>query len=249
MPQQRLTESEIDLPALGEALFQKRLARGNRRRPLAAALAAQEAGVCPPTITRTENAERHVSLDVYIRLCRWLEVPMEAFLKTPLQVSVHLNSEPTWPGSLMAMVTAPKDGTPVLLKTKNDGTIPERAQMPGGIYFVGRNWNDLSEWGFAAPVGFGGIPDAWLEGWLPLPDGEPPLRAWLIERQAKGQTEYIFMDSGLFQWTADRDEAMKFADRRSADQAVDECNEDIAIREHVWLPVFAEGNDHEKPRD
>jgi hypothetical protein len=44
-----------------------------------------------------------------------------------------------------------------------------------GITFVGRHPGITSRhedfgWNFAAPVGYGGIPDEWLEGWMPLPE-------------------------------------------------------------------------------
>lgn len=71
---------EIDLEALGEAVFQKRLLLGNRRRPQAASVTAEAIGVATPTVTRTENAERYPCLDTYVKFCRWLAVPMETFL-------------------------------------------------------------------------------------------------------------------------------------------------------------------------
>lgn len=40
-----------------------------------------------------------------------------------------------------------------------------------GVYtHEGREWDH--GWGVAAPVGCGGFPDAWIAGWMPLP--EPP---------------------------------------------------------------------------
>lgn len=80
-----------------------------------------------------------------------------------------------------SMKTAPKDGTPVLLKFKDDLKQFSRndeywEESFSGIFFVGRNNSDKSStkindcWSFAAPVGHGGIPDIWLEGWEHLPD-------------------------------------------------------------------------------
>jgi len=63
--------------------------------------------------------------------------------------------------------SAPKDGTPVLLKFKNDLSKYTMGKWDG-LVFVGRSRDDTMEWGFAAPVGCGGFPDAWLEGWKPI---------------------------------------------------------------------------------
>ena len=67
---------------------------------------------------------------------------------------------------------AKKDGTPVLLKVKD--VIPGKPDdRLAGVQFVGRNHlyeNGFdASWNFAAPVGYGGIPDEWLDGWMPLP--------------------------------------------------------------------------------
>lgn len=76
-----------------------------------------------------------------------------------------------------SMDSAPKDGTPVLLKFKDDmsqfdKTGKFRMSRWNSINFVGRNRGDVMLWGFAAPVGQGGFPDEWLDGWQPLPS--PP---------------------------------------------------------------------------
>lgn len=60
------------------------------------------------------------------------------------------------------MAVAPKDGTPVLLKFKDD--LSEYHKVWEGMFFVGRSRGDIMEWGFAAPVGMGGFPDIWFEG-------------------------------------------------------------------------------------
>lgn len=75
--------------------------------------------------------------------------------------------------------TAPKDGSRVLLLLKN--LLPvERDDLDRwhGIPFVGRHPGICEDgldigWNFAAPVGHGGFPDDWFEGWQPIPT--PPL--------------------------------------------------------------------------
>jgi hypothetical protein len=64
--------------------------------------------------------------------------------------------------------TAPKDGTPVLLKFK-DALSPNLDGF-AGRQFVGSNRDNYMLWSFAAPVGCGGFPDDSLEGWKPLSD-------------------------------------------------------------------------------
>lgn len=79
--------------------------------------------------------------------------------------------------------TAPKDGTPVLLCLHADLVErfdPDRSrdgawglERWAGLRFVGmhpgvRDGFDIG-WSFAAPVGQGGFPDAWIAGWQPLP--------------------------------------------------------------------------------
>jgi len=71
---------------------------------------------------------------------------------------------------LQPMTDAPRDRTPVLLKMKAAEALPERAHDLAGIVFVGRHAGCFTGWSFAAPVGYGGIPDTWLEGWAPIPD-------------------------------------------------------------------------------
>lgn len=73
-----------------------------------------------------------------------------------------------------------KDGKPRLVKFR-DNIYPEmrdnRPDLKGfnGIYAVLRHPGLADDgfdigWNFAAPVGHGGFPDEWLEGWYPLPD-------------------------------------------------------------------------------
>lgn len=68
------------------------------------------------------------------------------------------------------------DGTPILVKIKDD--LSPWGIRPGifsgtdrfaGIYAVMRNHGDIMDWCFAAPVGRGGFPAEWLDGWWPLP--------------------------------------------------------------------------------
>lgn len=70
-----------------------------------------------------------------------------------------------------SMKSAPKDGAPVLLKVKE--VLPRPDDRLAGVQFVGRNVLGRDDydygWSFAAPVGYGGIPDEWLDGWMPLP--------------------------------------------------------------------------------
>lgn len=77
---------------------------------------------------------------------------------------------------MQPMHTAPRDGTPVLVRIKSD--LSPFGVKPGqfgntdafqGLFAVMFNRGDVMDWGFAAPVGRGGFPDEWLDGWWPLP--------------------------------------------------------------------------------
>lgn len=72
---------------------------------------------------------------------------------------------------LRAMESVPLDGTPALLKFKSPEQLPDRAHGYADRWFVGRYTGEFTLWAFAAPVGQGGIPTEWLEGWMPTPDG------------------------------------------------------------------------------
>lgn len=92
------------------------------------------------------------------------------------------------------MNTAPRDGSPVLLKPRAGSGLKHP--------FVGRFHTGSEDWGFAAPVGFGGITDEWLDGWMALPtDGViasddaqdaaryRKLRGWMSSNVPKGWQE------------------------------------------------------------
>lgn len=67
--------------------------------------------------------------------------------------------------------TAPRNGTPVLVRIRKDLDL-ERMKRFRGLYAVMRNRDDHWGWSFAAPVGMGGFPDDWLDGWWDLPVDE-----------------------------------------------------------------------------
>jgi hypothetical protein len=66
---------------------------------------------------------------------------------------------------------AKKDGRPILIKLKNP--VPrewDQARIWDGLIFVARHPGLADSgfdvgWNFAAPVGHGGFPDEWIEGW------------------------------------------------------------------------------------
>lgn len=83
-----------------------------------------------------------------------------------IELSPDVSRESEW----QPIETAKRDGTPVLVKLRDDiypGLRPERADLKGwnGITAVMRNRGDPSDWCFAAPVGHGGFPDEWMVGW------------------------------------------------------------------------------------
>lgn len=74
------------------------------------------------------------------------------------------------------IIEAPLDGTPVLLKFKDDlssySKDSEWIEKWQSLFFVGKNYGNIMGWCFAAPVGHGGISSAWLEGWIDLKEIE-----------------------------------------------------------------------------
>lgn len=72
---------------------------------------------------------------------------------------------------LKPMETAPMDGTPILIKFKDDFSgSPNVNHLLSGLWFVGRNHGDCMNWRFAAPIGYGGLSADWFVGWMPLPE-------------------------------------------------------------------------------
>lgn len=75
---------------------------------------------------------------------------------------------------------AKKNGTPILAKFRDDiypGLRPGREDLEpwNGVWAVIRHRGLAADgfdvgWAIAAPVGNGGFPDEWIEGWEPLPD-------------------------------------------------------------------------------
>jgi len=117
--------------------------------------------------------------------------------------------------TFLPMAMAPKDRTPVLLKVKSEQKLPERAADYAGLQFVGRYAGCVMAWCFAAPVGCGGIPDEWLEGWQPLPDSWLPMDSAprdgthvLLSYEGVGATEGWFESS--YGFGDDDDEAEKW---------------------------------------
>jgi hypothetical protein len=73
------------------------------------------------------------------------------------------------------MTVHAKDGTPVLARLRHD-LANERSDLDriSGLWVVVRHPGMSSDgfdpgWNLAGPFGFGGMPDEWFTGWLPLP--------------------------------------------------------------------------------
>lgn len=66
--------------------------------------------------------------------------------------------------------TAPKDRTNILLAIRRD--IPEPMGRPAGRCFVGLHPGlapDGFDIGWSLYPGYGGVPDEWIAGWMPIP--------------------------------------------------------------------------------
>jgi hypothetical protein len=109
----------------------------------------------------------------------WRQDWIAKFTTALLSFARIRRSIPTRQAGWMPIEKARKDRTPILLKMKDDlspfnkGDDDWNARW-AGIQFVGQHPGVAKDgfdsgWGFAAPVGHGGIPDAWIEGWQPLP--------------------------------------------------------------------------------
>lgn len=80
------------------------------------------------------------------------------------------------------IITAPKgkDNPPILVRLKDPIVAPGRdVQHWSGRVFVAAHLGVEEDgfdigWHFAAPVGMGGFPDDWIEGWLPIPVANTP---------------------------------------------------------------------------
>lgn len=78
--------------------------------------------------------------------------------------------------ALRPMSEALKNGKPVLARMKDPIPRPGRDDLErwNGIWVVIRHHGVASDgfdggWQVAAPVGSGGLPDDWFDGWAPLP--------------------------------------------------------------------------------
>ena len=104
-------------------------------------------------------------------------------------------------GEWQPIGTAPKDGTPIWAHLREDifpTLCPHRSDLERWngrqVPLIHRGFTPSGfdvGWSIAAPVGHGGFPDEWIDGWMPLPT--PPSSGWeedanrlLIEAKASG---------------------------------------------------------------
>lgn len=75
-----------------------------------------------------------------------------------------------WPdGGLWPMADARKDRTPILARLRPDlQTVRAELERLNGLWVVVRTTGG-KDWGLAGPFGYGGLPDEWFEGFVPLP--------------------------------------------------------------------------------
>jgi hypothetical protein len=94
-----------------------------------------------------------------------------------------ISQAPAAGGGWQDIATAPKDGETIIWAKFRDDIYPalrpERKDLtpwngvvaplrhPGVYEREGRTWDH--GWNIALPVGNGGFPDGWIEGWMPLP--------------------------------------------------------------------------------
>lgn len=72
----------VDSKALADAVYARRLGQSQRTPEMALREAAAEVGLSAATLSRVER-QSLPDLPTYIKLCRWLGVPLEHFVKTP----------------------------------------------------------------------------------------------------------------------------------------------------------------------
>lgn len=79
---------------------------------------------------------------------------------------------PDQPAVWRDISSAPKDGTRIWAVMRMD--LDPRIEAWRGVQIPLRHEGRTSSgydlgWSVAAPLGFGGIPDRWIAGWMPLP--------------------------------------------------------------------------------
>ncbi|WP_298705949.1 hypothetical protein [Variovorax gossypii] len=80
---------------------------------------------------------------------------------------VGLVAAPEW----LPVVSAPRDGTPVLMRIYERLPLEEHKNWQG-LVFVG-SWNGGAHgWRLAAPVGAWDFPDDWIAGWMHIAGGQ-----------------------------------------------------------------------------
>lgn len=137
--------------------------------------AAKEADSWEFAIWDTNNEQTHTSREVEQMVADHRRSVVEAIraIPTPDTLPTGWNSD---------MGEAPRDGTPILAALKTAFPIDEflkseLAEWNGKAVVV--RWPPPppaslgSGWHMDAPVGYGGFPDGWFAGWMPLPPPPP----------------------------------------------------------------------------
>lgn len=98
------------------------------------------------------------------------------------ELRASLFEAPPLSAGLRDIGAAPKDRTPILAKFRDDiypGIRPGRDDLEpwNGRWVVIHHPGVTADgfdigWSVSAPVGNGGFPDEWIEGWMPLPPAE-----------------------------------------------------------------------------